>query len=162
MSSTLLPHLFRVGLRLFLHADCFGARCLDHQSVPHRRRQVSQRLMRLEDGGDHDFLVDLAVCFGLDHHCRRAAVSSSLAWFSWFVGAAVGVAAPPLPRRPSCWTLGPRSCPSLECCLWRLGCRTGWACWLARIVGAGKGQCVMWRSGIPQKYQKRTTATQEM
>ena len=73
---------FRVSLRLLLHAVRFGAPCLDQQSVPHRRRQVSHRLMRLEDGLEHDFvealLLDLAVCSKLDHHCRRAAGSPVL------------------------------------------------------------------------------------
>ena len=73
---------FSEGLRLFQHAVRFGARCLDQKSVPFRRRQVSHRLMCLEDGLEHDLveavLLDLTVCFGLHHHCRRSAGSSVL------------------------------------------------------------------------------------
>ena len=37
VSSSLLPHLFRVNLRLFLHDVRFGARRLYQQSVPRCR-----------------------------------------------------------------------------------------------------------------------------
>ena len=46
-----------------------GARCLDQQSVPHPRGEVSHRPLRLEDGLEHDLvetlLLDLAVFLGL-------------------------------------------------------------------------------------------------
>ena len=125
----------------------FGTRCLDQQSVPYRRGKVSHRLMRLEHGLEHVFVealqLDLDVRFGLGHHCRRAA-GASLS-----LGSAGGSSELPsmflllcdqacLPSR----IRGSRSCPSLECYLQRLGCRTGWACRLAQIAGAGNGRCV--------------------
>ena len=77
MSSLLLPYLFCVVLRLFLHVVRFGARRLVQQSVPHRRGQVSHHLMRLDDGLEHDLVEtlrhDLAVPLGLGYSCRRAA-----------------------------------------------------------------------------------------
>ena len=44
---------------------------------PHRRGKVSHRLTLLEDGLEHEIvealLLDLDVCCGRGHHCRRAA-----------------------------------------------------------------------------------------
>ena len=42
--------------------------------------EVLYRLMCLQGGLEHDLggLLDLAVCFGLDHHCRRSAGSPVL------------------------------------------------------------------------------------
>ena len=65
MSFLLLSHLLCVGLRLLLHIVRLWARCLDQQRIPHRRGEVSHRLMRSADGLEHDLvetlLLDLAV-----------------------------------------------------------------------------------------------------
>ena len=96
--SLILPHLFRVGPRLF---DVrFGARCLEQRSVPRRRRQVSHRLMRLEDGLEHDFVEALL----LDLVGLTATVVGPLALPSCLVRP-VDVAAPQRPRRPSWLTI---------------------------------------------------------
>ena len=111
-----------------LHVDRFGARCLDQESVPYRRRQVSHRLMRLEDGLEHDLvetlLLEFAVCFWAwpPLSSSRWLPSVSLFLFAHSVSLDGPLARARVPF----------------CCVLRLGCRTGWA-W---IVGAGKGRCV--------------------
>ena len=63
MSFPLLPHLLCVGLRLLLHVVRLQARSLNQQRAPHRRGEVSHRLMRFEDGLEHDLVETLL----LDH-----------------------------------------------------------------------------------------------
>ena len=100
--------------------------------------------MRLQDGLEHDFvealLFNLAVCLGFGHRCRRAAGSSRLAC------SAGGSSELPSVSLLLCAHAVPLDGPWARArvhissvALWRLGCRTGWACRLARIVGAGQG-----------------------
>ena len=123
VSSLLLPHLFCVDLRLFLHAVCFETRRLD---------QLVEAL-----------LLDLDVCFGLGHRCRRdAGPSESL-------GSAGGSLELPSVLLPVCDQAavpldGPLARARVNSCVLPVAFlaveEAGHAA--SSDVGAGKGKCV--------------------
>ena len=63
------------------------ARCLDQKRVPHRRREVPHRLVRLEDGLRYELVDALPVPLGLGRRCLAPARVHLLSVPSgdWFV-----------------------------------------------------------------------------